>query len=152
MSLPEDLLKPTLGGAASGGARLHSAATGYLASFFGGPVAGAIVALANSRRLGRMRQDWPLLPGALLVEGLLQMWLLRGGARLMEAALGQVGPVLMNRVVGLLFFGAIYLLHKRYYRGARVMGLGAANGILIGILAIATGILVRVAFQEWIAG
>jgi len=70
----------------------------------------------------------------------------------MESMLGQAGPVLTTRVVGLLFFGAIYLAHRRFYRGSQVLGLSAKNGILTGIVAIAAGVIVRLAMQAWING
>jgi hypothetical protein len=147
----DDLLRPTLGGAGRGAVRIYSATTGYLASFFGGPVGGVIVAMVNSWRMGRIKKDLPLVAGALLVEGLLQLWLVQGGLVWLVSMLGDAGPAITSRIVGLMFFGGIYLVHKRYFRGAEVFGLNAPSGWLVGLLAIVAGIVVRLAIQAWVA-
>lgn len=121
---------------------------GYLASFFGGPVAGAIVALANASRLKRLRRDWFLLPTALLVEILYLLWLRRDGAGWIEGM--DLSPTVPWRLLGLLFFAAIYFLHRRYYRSMEVLGIKAASGWVVGILALVAGIAVWGLLNLWL--
>lgn len=140
MSTPDDLLQPSLAGVEQGTRKIYSTTVGYVSAFFGGPIAGALVATVNSWRLGRMRRDWPLPFGTLVVAALA---LLPAPLGFFEQLLGWLGEPALRfawRLAGLAVFGISYLLHRRYHRGMAVMGVEAPSGWLLGILAIVVGI------------
>ena len=55
-----DLLRPSLSADHNPSAAIYSLRTEFLTSFFGGPIAGAAIALLNSYRLKRLGVDWPI--------------------------------------------------------------------------------------------
>lgn len=135
-----NLLAPSLTGTGATPA-LYSAGTGYLSAFFGGPLAGAVIALLNARRLGRLTRDGWLAGLALAVTVAFVWWLERaGGEALLVRALGSNGPRLGLRIAGLAFFGLAYLTHRRYYRSAQILGMPAPAGWIPGILAVVAGV------------
>ncbi|MND03926.1 hypothetical protein D3C83_239760 [compost metagenome] len=56
----------------------------------------------------------------------------------------------MMRALGLAAFGAIYLMHRRFFRSARVSGAREISGWVPGIAAIAAGYVANGAFVSWI--
>jgi hypothetical protein len=135
----DDLLQPSLAGMEHGTRKIYSTTVGYISSFFGGPIAGALVAAVNSWRLGRMRRDWPLTLGTLVVAAAVLLPAPLGIFEHMLAWLGESGLRFAWRLAGLAVFGVSYLLHRRYHRGMAVMGVAAPSGWLLGILAIVLG-------------
>ena len=140
-----ELLRPSLTADARAPEAIYSAGTGFLASFLGGPVAGAMIALLNSHRLRRLGVDWPI---ALLAIGL------SVGVRLsvvnhfwdwLDGLLGKGSVRYVAKLIGLAFFGMIYALHKPFYRSMSLFGLRAPNGLGIGIAAIGLGVAVQFA-------
>ena len=140
MTQDRELLRPSLTADARAPQTIYSAGTGFVASFLGGPVAGAVVALANSQRLRRLNVDWPIMLLAPAINVLIRLsdsdhywdWL--------DAALGKGSVRYLTDLAGLAFFGVIYALHKPYYRSMSLLGLKAPNGLGVGIFAIALGV------------
>ncbi|MEJ1963972.1 MAG: hypothetical protein WDO56_21490 [Gammaproteobacteria bacterium] len=149
MNDSDDLLSPSLGGSKAPATAIYTATTGYVAAFLGGPVAGAIIALLNARRLQRLSKDWPL---ALLAVALLYTflwWELRsGGDEWLVSHLGRTGPSALYTVVGLLFFCGTYLLHYTSYRSMQILGLKAPSGWVPGVVAVIIGVGVRYALTS----
>jgi hypothetical protein len=144
-----DLLRPSLSGANASATAIYSATTGYLVSFLGGPVAGALIAMVNSYRLRRLSRDWPVALFAVALLHTMLWWELRnGGSEWLKGHLGASGPRAFHSVVSLLFFCGIYLLHYTSYRSMRVMGLKAPSGWVPGIIAIIVGFSVTVALAS----
>jgi hypothetical protein len=135
METRDDLLQASLGhdGPATS---IYSAGTGYVASFFGGPIAGATIALVNSYRLKRLGTDWPLGLLALGVTVGPMWWWLRGGAH-WAISHGAVGvQQVVSRALGLGFFALVYALHRQYYRNMALFGLRPPAGWPIGLAAV----------------
>jgi hypothetical protein len=135
-----DLLKPSLSPGRDMPAAIYSVRAAALTSFFGGPIASALLTLINAHRLQRLARDWPL--ALLAVAAVVALhWSLSWHAlgwldRMLE---GQTGPVL-RRVAGLAFFGLGYALHATYYRSQSLLDLPTPDGTTIGILCILAGI------------
>jgi hypothetical protein len=144
METPDDLLQPTLGRRGSPATSIYSAQTGYVVSFFGGPLAGATIALANAYRLKRLRTDWPL--GLLAITATVgpMWWWFRGGAQWIAVHAGGGTREAVFRALGLGFFALVYGWHRQYYRNMTFLGLTPPSGWLIGIAAVVGGIAVDV--------
>lgn len=145
MEFPDDLLQPTLGRPDSPAASIYSARTGYVASFFGGPLAGATIALANAYRLKRLRSDWPLGLIAIAATVGPMWWWLRGGAQWVTAHTGGSISGVLLRALGLGFFALVYGWHRQYYRNMTFLGLAPPSGWVIGIVAVVSGVAVEIA-------
>lgn len=144
METPDDLLQPTLGQRGSPATSIYSAQTGYVVSFFGGPLAGAAIALTNAYRLKRLRTDWPL--GLLAIAGTVgpMWWWFRSGARWITALAGSDAGGVAFRVLGLAFFALVYGWHRQYYRNMAFFGITPPSGWLIGIAAVVGGIATNI--------
>jgi hypothetical protein len=138
-----ELLTPSLTADARVPQAIYSASTGFLASFLGGPMAGAVIALVNSQRLRRLGTDWPIALLALAIAVLIQLSVVDHFWDWLDHLLGQGSIRFVYKLAGMAFFGAIYALHRPYYRSMSLLGLKTPNGILIGILAIAVGLGVQ---------
>lgn len=143
----DDLLQPTLGNNESPATSIYSALTGYVASFFGGPLAGAAVALANAYRLKRLRTDWPLALLALAATAGPMWWWFRGGARWVTAHAGDGAQMLALHVLGLGFFALVYGWHRQYYRNMTFFGLTPPSGWLLGIAAVIGSLAAELGLQ-----
>jgi len=149
----DDLLRPTLSDYTRPPALYHS--TGFaLAGFFGGPVGAAVYSLANTTRLSRLKQDAPVVVILTVLALLIPMLLVRFGlfdalADLAGMTPRRTGEVLL-RGLGLAVFGAIYLLHRRFFRSARVSGLKALPSWPVGIAAVLSGWAANAALLVWI--
>jgi hypothetical protein len=145
MDTRDDLLQPTLGHRDSPATSIYSAQTGYVASFFGGPLAGATIALANAYRLRRLGTDWPL--GVLAIAATVgpMWWWYRGSAGWITVQAGSGVQAVALRVLGLGFFAVAYGWHRQYYRNMTLFGLRPPSGWLIGIAAVFGGLIVDVA-------
>jgi hypothetical protein len=143
VEIPDDLLQPSLGQGDSPATSIYSALTGYVASFLGGPLAGAAIALANAYRLKRLRTDWPLGALAIAATAGPLWWWFRGGAQWAGAYVGSGGEQLLLRVLGLGFFALAYGWHRQYYRNMAIFGLPAPSGWVLGIAAIVGGVAVN---------
>lgn len=144
----DDLLQPTLSGHTRPPS-LYNSSGFFVASFFGGPLGAGIYGLANSHRLGRLAADLPAIGAIALAAYLLPIALHRWGALAalagwLEVTPGRAGGVAM-RALALLCFGAIYLLHRRFYRAARVSGVASVPGWVPGIVAVVVGLIANVA-------
>jgi hypothetical protein len=136
------LLEPTLSGESTQTPAIHSATTGYLAAFLGGPIGGALVALENARRLRRLSSDWWLGAVGVASTAALMWWERRaGGLEWLVARFGSGGPRFGLRILGLAFFALAYLVHRRYYRNMAFYGIPAPSGWILGFAAIVIGAL-----------
>ena len=149
----EDLLKPTLSGYRRPPALYHS--TGLaLASFFGGPAGAVVYAGANTFRLGRLAQDLPVLLVLFGVAFLIPVELAKNELLNPIAAFFGGRPAsgyeVVLRVLGLACFGAIYIMHRRFFRAARVAGVNPLPGWLPGAVAIVAGLVVNTFFIGWV--
>jgi hypothetical protein len=143
----DDLLRPPLSGTNVPATAIYSATTGYVAAFLGGPVAAAVIAMANSWRLRRLSKDWPLgLLAIALLYAMLWWELQNGGDEWLAQYLGPSGPRVLQAVVSLLFFCGIYLLHYKSYRSMQLLGLKSPSGWVPGLIAIVIGIFVSYVF------
>lgn len=152
MEARDDLLQPTLGRSDGPATSIYSARTGYFASFFGGPLAGAAIALVNAHRLNRLRTDWPL--GLLAVAATVAplWWLSRGGGnQWFISHLGNGGEGFLLRVLGLGFFTLAYAWHRQYYRNMAFMGLTPPPGGTMGVAATIGSLLVSFALAHVLA-
>ena len=147
-----ELLRPSLAADARVPQAIYSAGTGFLSSFFGGPVAGALIALANSQRLRRLHIDWPIALLAPAINVLIRLSVVDHFWDWLDRLLGKGSVRYVADLVGLAFFGLIYALHKPYYRSMSLLGLKAPNGLLPGIIAIAVGIATQYALFRLIPG
>ncbi len=149
----EDLLRPTLSDYERVPA-LYNSTGFFLSSFFGGPLGAAIYGGANSHRLGRLSRDASLLAGLVAVAFMLPYVLHEAGLlRDIAAAFG--GSVARNyglvmRALGLVVYGAIYLMHRRFFRSARVSGAKEIPGWVPGIAAVAAGFAANAGFVTWL--
>lgn len=144
----DDLLQPTLTGHTRHPALYNS--TGFFASsFFGGPVGAGLYGLANSQRLGRLAADLPVIGAITVAAYLLPLGLHRWGvldalADWLDVSTVRAGS-LTARALALLCFGGIYLLHRRFYRAARMSGVESRPGWVPGIVAVVVGLLANLA-------
>jgi len=112
-------------------------------SFFGGPLAGAVIALVNAHRLRRLGTDWPL--GVLALAATLGplWWWFRGGAQWVIAHVGNGMQQLAFRVLGLGFFALVYGLHRQYYRNMTFLGITPPSGWPLGVAAVVGSLAVN---------
>jgi hypothetical protein len=149
----EDLLRPTLSDFRTPPSLYNS--TGFFVSaFFGGPAGAAIYAIANSYRLGRVARDLPVIIAIIAAAFLLLIELHRTGTLDGLSALLD-GPLSRNmeiflRALGIACFGAIYFMHRGFFRAARVSGVRPRPGWLPGIAAVVAGLTINIAFTAWI--
>lgn len=141
-----ELLRPSLTADVDPRRPIYSVRTGFLSSFFGGPVAGASIALLNSQRLRRLKTDWPIAVLALVSSGLLQWSIARHGWRWLNGLMGDSSSNYVYQLLSLAFSGVVYAIHRPYYRSMMLLGLKAPNGTVVGVAAIAFGIAVQFGF------
>jgi len=149
----QDLLRPTLSDYTRPPALYHM--TGFaLSSFFGGPVGAVIYALFNTARLSRLRQDGAVIFALCAAAMLVMLQAVRGGgldalaevAGLSQQRTGQ----LLLRGLGLGCFGAIYFLHRKFFRAARISGVKPLPSWPLGLAAVVCGWLANAAVLSWI--
>ena len=147
MSDHDDLLRPSLTGSSAPATAIYSARTGYVASFLGGPVAGAVIAMLNSWRLRRLSRDWPLAVFAVAMLYAMCWWeFQQGGDAWLMGHFGRSGPRVLSALSSLMFFGGVYLLHRTSYRNMQIMGLQPPSGWVPGLIAIIIGLGVTALF------
>jgi len=149
----DELLRPTLSDyeRAPG---LYNSTGFFLSSFFGGPLGAAIYGGANSHRLGRLSKDLPLLFGMTAVAFMLPYVLheagwLRGLAESFGGSETRNYGLVM-RALGLATCGAIYVMHRRFFRSAKVSGAREVSGWVPGIAAVVAGIAANATFVTWL--
>jgi hypothetical protein len=153
--LSNDLLRPTLSDYRKPPA-LYQSTGFFLSAFFGGPVGAGVYAGANAWRLRRLARDLPVIVGIVAAAFLALLELHRAGA--LDALAGWLGGTLGRnlgmflRAFGIATFGAIYFLHRGFYRAAQVSGMKPLPGWVPGILAVALGLAANEAFDAWILG
>ena len=151
MTADDDLLRPSIEKTDTAHKAIYSTTTGYLTAFIGGPFAAIAMAAANSVRLGRLARDALPLAAAVALSVGLYAFLARpewfGQAGLEFAARN---ARLGARVFALLLFGAFWLLHKRYYRGAELMGLEQPNPWVGGIACVLVGTGATLLVYNWL--
>lgn len=149
----DHLLRPTLSDRQSTPA-LYGSTGFFLSAFFGGPLGAVIYGGCNSQRLQRLQKDVPVLlliaaaayflPYVLYQQGWLQQLVAMAGGR----ATRNYGLIL--RALGLLSFGAIYLMHRDFFRASKVAGSAGLPGWRPGIAAVLMGIWANAAFVQWL--
>jgi hypothetical protein len=147
----EDLLRPTLSEYSQPPA-IYSSTGFFLSAFFGGPLGVAIYGACNSKRLGRLAADLPMLLALVVGVYFLVHVFARGGqidslAQLMGGSL-QWTTQLTLRAFALACYGAIYLRHRRFFRAAQVSGVKPLSGWVPGIAAVVLGYLANHAFIQ----
>jgi hypothetical protein len=142
----DDLLEPTLAGDGRPLQAIYSQRTGYVTSFFGGPMAGAIVTAVNARRLGRLAQDaWLIAFGVVLAIALLWWQARLGGNEWLESTLGRTGPRIAPRIAGLGYFAVSLLVHRPFHRHMELAGIDSPSGWGVGIMAMVVSTVIYVA-------
>ena len=149
----DDLLRPTLSDYSRPPAMYHT--TGFaLSAFFGGPVGAAIYAMFNTARLSRLKQDGVVVLALCAAAVLVALQMARsGGLDSLASVAGltqQSTARLMLRALGLACFGAIYLLHRKFFRAARISGVKPAPSWPLGLASVALGWAANVAMMTWI--
>ncbi len=145
MEHDSDLLRPSLNADQSPAAAIYSVRTGFLTAFFGGPIAGASIALINSYRLRRLAVDWPIGLLAVAICGSIGWLATHGGWPWLDTLLGHGSISYVTRITNLAFFGVVYAFHRTYYRSMSVLGICAPSGLAVGIGAIVFGLAVNAA-------
>jgi nitroreductase len=149
----EDLLRPTLSDHQPV-PELYNTTGFFMSSFFGGPLGATIYGGANSLRLGRLAQDLPLLVALAAAAFLLPLMLHEAGwLQSLAASIG--GRVARNyqlfmRTFGLATCGAIYFMHRRFFRSARVSGAREKAGWIPGFVAFGAGMAANAVFVSWL--
>lgn len=138
-----ELLRPSLTADLDTPRPIYSVRTAFLSSFFGGPVAGAIIALLNSQRLRRLKTDWPIAVLALGSSAMFQWTVPRHLWGPINAVLGAGSVRYGFELLSLAFAGVVYAMHRPYYRSMSLLGLAVPNGTGVGIAAILCGILAQ---------
>jgi hypothetical protein len=141
MESRDDLLQPSLTEDRVEATAIYSPTAGYVCSFFGGPIAAVAFASVNSRRLGRLPADLPWLIAALALFVIALWWAFMGRYPDPLQPWIQENVEISVRVLGVVYFGAIYLLHRRHYRAMQMMGIESPNGWGVGFACAAIGIL-----------
>lgn len=151
----EDLLTPSLSGAEEAPS-LFSSTGFFLVSFFAGPAAAGAYGIANSIRLRRWRQDLPIVVAVVAASFWLLLFASRHGGLMAFAELLGYRPAralqIAVRALGLACFAAIYLMHRRHYRAARVTGVEPLSGWPPGVAAFVIGLLSIFALEELLEG
>jgi hypothetical protein len=147
----EDLLRPTLSEYRQPPA-IYSSTGFFMSAFFGGPLGVAIYGACNSRRLGRLAVDLPVILALVVGVYFLAYVFVRGGqiASLAEIMAGspEWTTELTLRAFALACYGAIYLRHRRFFRAARVSGVKPLTSWVPGIAAVVLGYLANHAFIQ----
>ena len=149
----DDLLRPTLSDYRKPPS-LYNSTGFFLSAFFGGPVGAGLYAAANTFRLGRLARDLPVII-AITAGAFLLLIELDGMGVLARLGSYLGGTKARNleiyvRAMGIASFGAIYLLHRGYFRAARVSGVTPLKGWIPGIAAVLAGYAANIAFIAWI--
>lgn len=137
----DDLLQPSLPHSDDQGVAIYSAITAFATSYFGGPLAAAIIGLLNSHELGLLRRDWWL--GAVAVAAVpgYFYWLEYGGGMPWLRGMALEGlPPYLYRLMAVGFFGLVYMMQRRHFRSMMLLGLQPKSGWLPGIAAVIAGI------------
>ena len=138
-----ELLRPSLTADLDTPRPIYSVRTAFLSSFFGGPVAGAIIALLNSQRLRRLKTDWPIAVLAVGSSAVLQWTMKRHMWGPVNAVLGPGSARYGYELLSLAFSGVVYAIHRPYYRSMSLLGLPIPNGTGVGLAAVVCGILAQ---------
>jgi hypothetical protein len=149
----DDLLRPTL--SAQRNLRgLYNSTGFFLCAFFAGPAGAGVYGIANSHRLDRLRQDTAVIVALVAAAFLALLLLHEHGAITALAQWLDVKPrralELVLRALALGCFGAIYLLHRQFYRSAQAAGVPSQPGWRPGIAAFLMGLAANSAFFSWI--
>ena len=116
--MTDDLLSPSLENSAPPAILSSGALMG--AAFFGGPIAVTIVAALNSNYLGRLKKEWPLVIGVLLI-GVAAVYLL--GTYAFDGLNDARSFRLAVRAAGFVAFGVVFLIHKKELRAMSTLGI-----------------------------
>jgi len=149
----DDLLRPTLSDYRRAPA-LYSSTGFFLSGFFGGPIGTGVYGLCNSYRLGRLKSDLPVVI-ALVAAAFFVVLLLNNDGQMADlATLLGTRPArtfeVTLRAMAMACFGAIYLMHRKFFRAARVSGAKSLSSWVTGIVSTLVGFLSNTAFIAWI--
>lgn len=107
---------------------LYSLQANFMVAFFGGGLASVLFTGLNSRRLGRVSKDLPLLVAGGVFFVVLTVW--AGTLTVPGASLPFEGDLqansrmmrIVNRGLALVFFGLTFLSHRRFHSAAKLSG------------------------------
>ena len=149
----EDLLRPTLSDYRKP-PELYGSTGFFLSAFIGGPLGAGVYAGANAWRLGRLARDLPVIVAIVAATFLALLELHRAGA--LDHVAEWLGGTssgnlrIIIRGFGLATYGAIYFMHRSFYRSAQVAGTRPMPGWAPGLVAVAAGMAANIAFATWI--
>lgn len=153
-SFNRDLLTPSLGGVPIRQAP-YSARTGFLTSFFGGPVSAVAIAALNAYRLGRVRVDfWWLVPALAGYTGF-EIWqsLTLEGKQFHEWMMREVGSSATRvelKVIAMAIYAISSFAHAREQRAASIMGIARPDGRWMGAGLVLAGGIVSFALETYL--
>ncbi len=148
--VPHELLRPTLSHHNAPRLAPYSQQTGFLTAFFGGPPAALVMAGVNAQRMGRLAKDLPWLLALGMVFIVAEYALLQtdAGRDVAHWIRSVANWRVYHQLVGLLFFGAASLAHRREQRAASLMGADRPKGLWMGVLLIALGFALSKALYQ----
>lgn len=142
MSTNDDLLRPSLDNPDTVQNAIYSTTAGYLTAFIGGPFAAITMAGLNSWRLRRLARDaLPIISATALSVTLYALFIRPEWFGQVDFDVTMQNARLGARVYALMLFGAFWLLHKRYYRAAGLMGLKSPSPWVGGVACVLVGTL-----------
>ena len=147
----EGLLEPTLESETSP-TSIYSTQACFFVAFLGGPFAILLFSALNSRRLGRLARDaWIYVLGGIGVSIFVILMAQTVAAGAPPEALGWIGEGrrgLSNasRLLALVLFGIVFLMHRPFHRAARLSGDDPPSPWLPGLAATVIGAALSVAF------
>ena len=122
------------------------------AAFFGGPIAVTIIAVLNSKHLGRLGREWPLLIGVFAV-GAVAAYIF--GSYVLDGLHDPRSFRIATRAAGFVSFGAIWLMHKKELRALSTLGIKPRSPwvAVIGacVVAIALHVFIAMTLSETLA-
>jgi hypothetical protein len=144
--MDEKLLTPELPRVAAG-KPMYSVRAGFMVAFFGGPIAATLFSALNSLHRNRLWKDLPVyVAGLTLAVGLLVYALFEPEAFWFNASDTGLGSFrYVFRALGLVLFGAYYLLHKQLYRAEEFLGDKPPSPWRAGIACFLLGSLISTA-------
>ena len=145
----DELLEPSLEDGST--ESIFSVQSSFWVAFLGGPFAVLIFSGLNSQRLGRMAKDAGLFLVAGLLAGAFTYWATVAIATettpdwLELLGQGNRGMRTASRLLALLLFSAIFLLHRPFHRAAQAHGKDAPSPWAAALGSVGAGTVLSLA-------